>query len=92
MKSLRKVLRLIPGFEFEFIEASCCGMAGSFGLDAEHADISLRMAEADLLPAVRAADAQTALLANGFSCRHQIKEGAGRRPMHVALLLDQALA
>lgn len=92
MKSLRKVLRLIPCLEFEFIEASCCGMAGSFGLDAEHADISLRMAEADLLPAVRAADAQTALLANGFSCRHQIEEGAGRRPMHVALLLDQALA
>jgi Fe-S oxidoreductase len=92
MKSLRKVLRLIPGLEFEFIEASCCGMSGSFGLDAEHRDISLQMAEADLLPAVRAAGEDTALLANGFSCRHQIEEGAGRKPVHVAVLLQQALA
>jgi len=92
MKSLRKVLRLIPGLEFEFIEASCCGMSGSFGLDAEHRDISLQMAEADLLPAVRAAGADTALLANGFSCRHQIEEGAGRKSLHVAVLLHQALA
>jgi len=91
MKSLRKVLRLIPELEFEFIEASCCGMSGSFGLDAEHRDVSLQMAEADLLPAVRAAGADTALLANGFSCRHQIEEGAGRKPMHVAVLLRDAL-
>jgi len=91
MKSLRKVLRLIPELEFEFIEASCCGMSGSFGLDAEHRDVSLQMAEADLLPAVRAAGADTALLANGFSCRHQIEEGAGRKPLHVALLLKDAL-
>ena len=92
MKSLRKVLRLIPELDFEFIEASCCGMAGSFGLDAEHADISLRMAEQDLLPAIRAAAPDTDLLANGFSCRHQIEEGSGRRPRHVALLLREALS
>ena len=92
MKSLRKVLRLIPGLEFEFIEASCCGMSGSFGLDAEHRDISLQMAEADLLPAVRAAGEDTVLMANGFSCRHQIEEGAGRKPVHVAVLLREALA
>lgn len=91
MKSLRKVLRLIPGLEFEFIEASCCGMAGSFGLDVEHCDVSMQMAEADLLPAVRAAGEDTALLANGFSCRHQIEEGAGRKPMHVAVLMQEAL-
>jgi len=90
MKSLRKVLRLIPEFEFEFIEASCCGMAGSFGVEAEHADISMRMAELDLLPALRAApDAN--ILANGFSCRHQIREGAARQSHHVALLLRDAL-
>ena len=92
MKSLRKVLRLIPGLEFEFIEASCCGMSGSFGLDAEHRDVSMQMAEVDLLPTVRAAGKDTALLANGFSCRHQIEEGAGRKPVHVAVLLQQALA
>jgi Fe-S oxidoreductase len=90
MKSLRKVLRLIPEFEFEFIEASCCGMAGSFGLEAEHADISMQMAEIDLLPALRAAP-EAAILANGFSCRHQIREGADRQPVHVALLLRDAL-
>lgn len=91
MKSLRKVLRLIPDFEFEFIESSCCGMAGSFGLEAEHHDISLRMAEADLLPAIRAATPDTDLLANGFSCRHQIEEGSGRRARHVAVLLREAM-
>ncbi|ADE11079.1 (Fe-S)-binding protein [Sideroxydans lithotrophicus] len=90
MKSLRKVLRLIPEFEFEFIEASCCGMAGSFGLEAEHADISMRMAELDLLPALRAAP-DAAILANGFSCRHQIREGVARDPIHVALLLRDAI-
>ena len=91
MKSLRKVLRLVPGLDFEFIEASCCGMAGNFGLEAEHAEISLQMAEAELLPAIRAAAPGTELLANGFSCRHQIEEGSGRRPRHVALLLREAL-
>ena len=91
MKSLRKVLRLIPEFEFEFIEASCCGMSGSFGLEAEHADISMHMAEIDLLPALRAAPADATILANGFSCRHQIREGAERKPIHVALLLRDAL-
>jgi Fe-S oxidoreductase len=91
MKSLRKVLRMIPELEFEFIEASCCGMAGSFGLDAEHADISLAMAETDLLPAIRAAPVDTELLANGFSCRHQIEEGSGRQARHIALLLREAM-
>ncbi|MFZ2163733.1 MAG: 4Fe-4S dicluster domain-containing protein [Sideroxyarcus sp.] len=91
MKSLRKVLRLIPEFEFEFIEASCCGMSGSFGLEAEHADISMQMAEIDLLPALRASPADTTILANGFSCRHQIREGAERQPVHLALLLRDAL-
>jgi Fe-S oxidoreductase len=90
MKSLRKVLRLIPEFEFEFIEASCCGMAGSFGLEAEHADISMQMAELDLLPALRA-EPDAAILANGFSCRHQIREGIDRKPVHIALLLRDAL-
>ena len=91
MKSLRKVLRLIPQFEFEFIEASCCGMAGSFGIEAEHADISMQMAELDLLPALRAAPEDATVVACGFSCRHQIREGVAREPVHVALLLRGAL-
>jgi glycerol-3-phosphate dehydrogenase subunit C len=91
MKSLRKVLRLIPAFEFEYIEASCCGMAGSFGIEAEHAVISMQMAELDLLPALRAAPEDATIIACGFSCRHQIREGIARQPVHVALLLRDAL-
>jgi len=91
MKSLRKVLRLIPDCQFEFIDASCCGMSGSFGLEAEHADVSRAMAELDLLPALRAAP-HAPVLANGFSCRHQIHEGVSRQAWHVAEVLQQALA
>jgi hypothetical protein len=91
MKALRKVLRLIPEFEFEFVEASCCGMAGHFGLEAEHAEISQKMAELDLLPALRAAPAESPVLANGFSCREQIRAGCDRAPVHVAVLLRDAL-
>lgn len=92
MKAMRKVLGWIPGFSFDVVETSCCGMAGSFGLEAEHYDASMRMAELSLLPAVRASAADTPLIANGFSCRHQIEHGGGRRAKHIALLLRDALA
>lgn len=91
MKSVRKVLGWIPDFEFEIIDASCCGMSGSFGLEAEHHDASLAMAELALLPAIRAASVDTLIVADGFSCRHQIADGSGRRAVHVAVLLAQAL-
>lgn len=91
MKSVRKVLGWIPGFEFEIIDASCCGMSGSFGLEAEHHDASLAMAELALLPAIRAASADTLIVADGFSCRHQIADGSGRQAVHVVVLLAQAL-
>ena len=74
----------------ELIESSCCGMAGSFGLEKEHADISMQMAEDALLPAIRN-QPKAKILANGFSCRHQIKEGADRHAMHISVLLDEAL-
>jgi len=90
MKSMRKVLKLIPGFQFEMIEASCCGMAGSFGLEAEHTDLSLAMAEQALFPALRAAP-DAAIVANGFSCRQQINDGVQRKPQHIALLLRAAM-
>jgi glycerol-3-phosphate dehydrogenase subunit C len=92
MKSVKKVLGWIPGFEFEIIDASCCGMSGSFGLEAEHHDASVQMAELALLPAVRAAGTDTMIVADGFSCRHQIRDGSGREAVHVAVLLEQALA
>ena len=91
MKSVKKVLSAIPGFEFDIVDASCCGMSGSFGLEAEHFEASMQMGELALLPAVRAADAGAPIIADGFSCRHQIRDGAGRRALHVALLLREAL-
>jgi glycerol-3-phosphate dehydrogenase subunit C len=90
MKSMRKVLKLIPDFQFELIESSCCGMAGSFGLEAEHAEIAQAMAEQSLLPALRVAP-EAQVVANGFSCRHQIRLGARREGLHVAQVLRAAL-
>ncbi|MFH3478139.1 (Fe-S)-binding protein [Xanthobacter variabilis] len=92
MKATRKVLSWIPGFSYDIVETSCCGMAGSFGLEAEHYDASMAMAELKLLPSVREATAGTPLIANGFSCRHQIEHGTGRKARHIALLLRDALA
>ena len=92
MKSIRKALGLIEGQEFEIIEAGCCGMAGSFGFEAEHYDASIKMAELALLPAVRTAVPGDVIVADGFSCRHQIEDGAGRKARHMALVLRDALA
>lgn len=91
MKSVKKVLGWIPGLDVEVIDASCCGMSGSFGLESEHYEVSQRMGELSLLPAVRAASADTTIVADGFSCRHQIHDGTGRTAVHVAVLLAQAL-
>lgn len=91
MKATRKALNWIPGFSCDIIESSCCGMAGSFGLEAKHYSASLQMAELSLLPAVRAASPGTPVIANGFSCRHQIEHGSGRQAVHTAVLLRDAL-
>jgi len=91
MKSVKKVLGMIPEFEFEILDASCCGMGGSFGLEAEHYAASMAMGELALLPLVRAAGADAPIIADGFSCRHQILDGSGRRAQHVAVLLQQHL-
>ena len=73
---VEKVLRLVPDLNVEVIRSSRCGMAGAFGYGADTFDASMHMAELSLLPAVRAADAQTLIVADGTSCRHQIKDGA----------------
>ncbi len=89
------VLGLVPGYAVEVIESGCCGMAGSFGFDAEHYDISMRMAELTLLPAVRIAPADALIVADGTSCRHQIADGTRasgpREAMHVVRALERAL-
>ncbi len=91
MPAVHKTLKLVPGLAVETIESSCCGMAGSFGLESAHYDISMKMAEANLLPKVRAAPADTLIVADGTSCRHQIRDGAQRAAVHVARVLQQAL-
>jgi FAD/FMN-containing dehydrogenase/Fe-S oxidoreductase len=88
---VREVLRLIPGLGVDVVESSCCGMAGSFGYEAAHYDVSMRMAELSLLPAVRTADAATLIVADGTSCRHQIGDGAGREAIHAVRVLARAL-
>jgi FAD/FMN-containing dehydrogenase/Fe-S oxidoreductase len=91
MPSAEQALRLIPGLAVETVASSCCGMAGAFGYEAEHFEMSMRMAEASLLPSVRAAGPDTLIVADGTSCRHQILDGAGRQALHVARVLQGAL-
>jgi Fe-S oxidoreductase len=85
-----QVLKLIPGVEPEVIESSCCGMAGSFGYEASHYDVSMQMAELSLLPAVRKYPGAI-VIADGTSCRHQIADGARREAVHAAVLLAAQL-
>ena len=91
MPAVRKVLDLVPGLKVQTVESSCCGMAGSFGYEAEHFDVSMKMAELSLLPAVRNAKPETIIVADGTSCRHQIHDGSGRKALHVARVLQMAL-
>lgn len=90
-KPVEQVLRLIPDLTVETIESSCCGMAGAFGYGAETYDTSIAMAEASLLPAARQAAPETLIVADGTSCRHQIKDGSGRQALHVARVLALSL-
>ena len=92
LRPVEQVLRWIPELEVKLIETSCCGMAGSFGYEREHYDASMQMAELSLLPAVRGAEANDLVVADGTSCRHQIYDGANKTALHVAKVLESALA
>jgi Fe-S oxidoreductase len=85
--ALTGILRRIDGLEFELLDSGCCGMAGAFGYERDRYDVSMAIGERVLLPRARAAAAETILVANGTSCRHQIRDGAGRAAIHVAELL-----
>ncbi|HEX4365706.1 MAG TPA: FAD-linked oxidase C-terminal domain-containing protein [Rhodopila sp.] len=85
------MLRLIPKLSAQPIVSSCCGMAGTFGYQAETEATSRAMAEADLLPAVRAAAAHDFIVADGTSCRHQIRDLSGREAIHSVRLMERAL-
>jgi FAD/FMN-containing dehydrogenase/Fe-S oxidoreductase len=91
MPAVERVLKLVPGLEVETIQSSCCGMAGSFGYDASHFEVSMKMGELSLLPKVRESSADTLIVADGTSCRHQIHDGAAREAVHVARVLERAM-
>ena len=91
MPAVNEVLSWVPGLEVNTIQSSCCGMAGTFGYEARHFDVSQKMAEASLLPAVRAAGEDALVVADGTSCRHQIRDGANREALHVARVLADAI-
>jgi FAD/FMN-containing dehydrogenase/Fe-S oxidoreductase len=91
MPAVETVLNLVPELAVEMVDSSCCGMAGAFGYGADTIDVSLKMAELSLLPAVRRADSDTLVVADGTSCRHQIKDGSGREALHVARVLAMSL-
>jgi FAD/FMN-containing dehydrogenase/Fe-S oxidoreductase len=91
MPAVVSALKMVPGLSVEVVASSCCGMAGSFGFKPQHLDVSLRMAEAALLPAVRGAGADCVIVADGTSCRHQIRDGAQRDAQHVARVLAAAI-
>jgi FAD/FMN-containing dehydrogenase/Fe-S oxidoreductase len=79
------------GVDAELLDAGCCGMAGAFGFEADHYRVAMAVGERRLLPAVRAAAPDTVVLADGFSCRTQVEQATGRRPLHLAELLARAL-
>ena len=92
MGAVETVLRSVPGLGVEVVESSCCGMAGAFGYGADTYDVSIAMGELSLLPAVRKADAGTVIVADGTSCRHQIRDLSGREALHSVRVLEMALA
>jgi Fe-S oxidoreductase len=79
------------GLDFTVLDSGCCGMAGAFGFEADHYDVSMKAGERVLLPAVREALADTYIVTNGFSCREQITQSTGRRAWHLAEILQKAL-
>ena len=91
MGAVERILKLIPDLKVETVESSCCGMAGAFGYGADTIDVSMAMGELSLLPAVRKADADTLIVADGTSCRHQIHDGAQRDALHVARVLAMSV-
>jgi Fe-S oxidoreductase len=85
------LLRRIPGAEVVELDAGCCGMAGSFGFEAEHYELSMRIGESRLFPALRAEPAGTLVAATGVSCRQQIAHGVGRDARHPVQIVRDAV-
>jgi Fe-S oxidoreductase len=79
------------GLDYHVLDSGCCGMAGSFGFEAGHYEVSLAIGEHELLPAIRHADKDTLIIADGFSCREQIAQTTDRQALHLAQVLQMAL-
>jgi len=86
-----KMLSMPENYSVEEIPSGCCGMAGAFGYEKEHYELSMKIGELVLLPAVRNADPDTIISAPGTSCRHQIKDGTGRHALHPVEVLYEAI-
>ncbi len=86
-----RALQLPQNYQVELIPSGCCGMAGSFGYEKEHYDVSMKIGSLVLFPAVRSAGSDVVIAATGTSCRHQIKDGTGKQALHVAEVLHAAL-
>jgi Fe-S oxidoreductase len=85
------LLQRIPGAEVVELDAGCCGMAGSFGFESEHYELSMQIGETRLFPALRGEDAGTLVAATGVSCRQQIAHGVGREARHPVQIVREAL-
>jgi Fe-S oxidoreductase len=90
MQSTQEILGAM-GMQVELLDSGCCGMAGSFGYEREHYDVSIKAGEHALLPRVRSAPAETLIVADACSCREQISQTTGRRAIHVSEVLAMAL-
>ena len=85
------MLNLPKNYKVTIIPSGCCGMAGSFGYEKAHYDVSMQIGEQTLFPAIRAAKGDVIICANGTSCRHQIKDGTNRDALHPVTVLKDAL-
>ncbi|NVK35456.1 MAG: FAD-binding oxidoreductase, partial [Rhodobacteraceae bacterium] len=91
MTPTKKILSLPKNFEVHMIPSGCCGMAGSFGYEKEHYELSMQIGELVLFPTVRKQPEEVIIAASGTSCRHQIKDGTGRKALHVVEILWENL-
>ncbi|MCJ8330386.1 MAG: FAD-binding oxidoreductase, partial [Lentisphaeria bacterium] len=87
-----KLLEKIPAIDAKLIDSGCCGMAGAFGYEEEHYEISMKIANQRLFPAIKEASDNTVIVANGHSCRCQIYDGLDKKAVHIAQLLETHLS
>lgn len=91
MKATFTMLNLPENFEVSLMNTGCCGMAGSFGYEKEHYELSMTVGEESLFPKIRNAHKKEVIIASGTSCRHQIKDGVNRSSIHPVSLINEAL-